>query len=188
MIHQHWPLLLCSFPPAKGTDVFSCWAEQEQGVCGDCYCGCGTKYLLWRGSVWGAAKTKVVSQRASVEIPSKMSRIRDCWAASEIGGCVLRGVGSYSWTVESHGAAGLADEGQRCKMSFLLGRIFNINHAVKAVGSNLFYHTGKNQLFVCSTPVRPGACSGVSWVVWPLASHPTSWLADCLQTCDEALF
>lgn len=27
--------------------------------------------------------------------------------------------------VESHGAAGLADAGQRCKMSFLLERIFN---------------------------------------------------------------
>lgn len=29
--------------------------RQEQGVCGYWSCGCGTKYRLWGGSVWGAA-------------------------------------------------------------------------------------------------------------------------------------
>lgn len=74
----------------------------EQSICEYCCCGCGTQYLSWRGSVWGAAKTKVVSQHACVEIPLKMSRVRGGWAASEKGGCVLRGVGSYGAEQLSH--------------------------------------------------------------------------------------
>lgn len=111
IIHQHWPLLLCSFPPAKRAGRVVVRQRQEQGICGYWCCGCGAKYLLWRSSVCG-----VVSQHACVEIPSKVSRIRDCWAASEKGGCVLRGVGLYRAEQLSHGAAGLADAGQRCEM------------------------------------------------------------------------
>lgn len=71
-------------------------------------------------------------------MPSEMSRIRDCWAAWEGWMCPSRCGLVRSWTVESHAAADQADAGQRCEMSFFWGKVFNSNHAVKAVGSNLF--------------------------------------------------